>query len=61
VSIFADIPHVGLLVAMSGAAAVSGWELSRSVEERDGRWAWVWGAVFGATSLAAALSFGRLV
>jgi hypothetical protein len=43
VSIFSDASHLGLLVAMSGMAAISGLVLARSIEEEDtgsaGGWA----------------------
>jgi hypothetical protein len=61
VSVFVDSSHLGLLVAMSGMAAVSGLVLTRSIKEEDAGLAWIWGTVFGATSLVVAWSFWRLV
>lgn len=60
-SVFADAAHLGLLVAMSGTAAISGVVLIKCVEEQDSGSAKIWGTVFGAASLIAAWSFGRLV
>jgi hypothetical protein len=61
VSVFADTSHLGLLVAMSGMAVISGFVLAKSIEEEDAGSATVWGTLFGATSLVAAWSFWRLV
>jgi hypothetical protein len=61
VSVFADASRLGLLVGMMGMAAISGLVLAKSIEEEDAVSAWIWGTVFGATSLAAAWTFGRLV
>ena len=58
-SVFADASHLGLLVTMSGMAAISGTVMTRSIQE-DAVAAWIWVVVFGATSLAA-WSFWRLV
>ncbi len=60
-SIFVDSSHLGLLVAMSGMAAISGVVLIKFVEEQDSGSAKIWGTVFGAASLIVAWSFGRLV
>ena len=60
-SVFVDATQLGLLVAMSGMAGISGLVLVKSIEEADAGSAWIWGTVFGASSLAAALSFWRLV
>jgi hypothetical protein len=49
VSIFSDASHLGLLVAMSGMAAISGAVLTKCVEEEDSGSAKFWGTVFGAT------------
>jgi hypothetical protein len=61
VSVFADASHLGLLVAMSGMAAISGLVLAKSIEEEDSGMARIWASLFAATSLVAAWSFGRLV
>jgi hypothetical protein len=61
VSVFVDTSHLGLLIAMSGMAAISGFVLTRSIEEQDSGSAKIWVTVFGATSLVAAWTFGRLV
>jgi hypothetical protein len=61
VSVFADASRLGLLVGMMGMAAISGLVLAKSIEEEDAVSAWIRGTVFGATSLAAAWTFGRLV
>jgi hypothetical protein len=61
VSVFANASHLGLLVAMTGMAAISGVVLAKCVEEQDSSSAKLWGTVFGAASLVAAWSFGRLV
>ncbi len=58
---FADATHLGLLVAMSGMAAISGLVLAQSIEEEDAGSSWIWASVFGATSLGAAWTFVRLV
>lgn len=60
-SVFTNASHLGLLVAMSGMAAISGAVLTRSIEEEDLGSAKIWGTVFGASSLVAAWTFGRLV
>jgi hypothetical protein len=52
---------VSLLVVMVGLAAISGIVMIRSIQEEDAVTAWIWVAVFGATSLVAAWSFWRLV
>ena len=60
-SVFVDGSHLGLLVTMVGVAAISGWVLTKSIEEENSGSAWTWGMVFGLTSLVAAWTFGRLV
>lgn len=60
-NIFADASHLGLLVAMTGMAGVSGVVLAKSIEDEDAGSARVWESVFGAFSLVAACSFWRLV
>ncbi len=60
-SVFVDATQLGLLVAMSGMAGISGLILAKSIEEEDAVSAWTWGTVFGASSLVAAWSFWRLV
>jgi hypothetical protein len=61
VSVFVDAVPLGLLVTMIGMAGISGFVLTKSIEEEDSVSAWIWGTVFGATSLVAAWTFGRLV
>jgi hypothetical protein len=61
VSVFVDAALLGLLVTMSGVAGISGFVLTKSIEVEDSVSAWIWGTVFGATSLVAAWTFGRLV
>jgi hypothetical protein len=46
---------------MSGVVGISGFVLTKSIKEEDSVSAWIWGTVFGATSLVAAWTFGRLV
>ena len=60
-NVFADASHLGLLVAMSGMAGISGFVLTKCIEEQDSGSAKIWGTVFGATSLVAAWTFRRLV
>ena len=60
-SVFADSSHLGLVVAMSGMAAVSGLVTTWSIREEDAGSAWIWATIFGATSLVAAWAFGRIV
>ena len=60
-SAFVDATQLGLLVAVSGMAGISGLVLVKSIEEEDAGSAWIWGTVFGVSSLVAALSFWRLV
>ena len=59
VFVYAALP--GFLVTMSGMAGISGFVLTKSIEEEDSVSACIWGTVFGATSLVAAWTFGRLV
>jgi len=54
VSVFVDAALLGLLVTMTGMAGISGFVLTKSIEEEDSVSAWIWGTVFGATSLVAA-------
>jgi hypothetical protein len=61
VSVFVDAALLGLLVTMTGMAGISGFVLNKSIKEEDSVSAWIWGTVFGATSLVAAWTFGRLV
>jgi hypothetical protein len=61
VSLFANFAQLSLLVVMVGLAAISGMVMTRSIQEEDAVTAWIWVAVFGATSLVAAWSFWRLV
>lgn len=50
-----------LLAGTVFVAALSAWILIESVNEWDGGSAWLWGAMFLASSLVAALWFWRLV
>jgi hypothetical protein len=50
-----------VLVTTVGLAAVSGFVLAQSIEQEDASSAKVWGTVFAAASLVAALVFGGLV
>jgi hypothetical protein len=52
---------VGLLVAMTGIAAISAGVLSTSVEEGDSGSAWVWAVVFLLASIIDVCTFWRLV
>jgi hypothetical protein len=61
VSVFVDTAHLSLLIAMCGMAAISGFVLTKSIDEQDSGSAKIWVTVFGATSLVAAWTFGRLV
>jgi DNA-binding NarL/FixJ family response regulator len=61
VSLFVDHSHVSLFVALIGMAAISGFVLTKSIEEEDADSARIWVTMFGATSLVAAWMFGRLV
>jgi hypothetical protein len=61
VSVFVDAALLGFLVTMSGVAGISRFVLTKSIEEEDSVSACIWGTVFGATSLVAAWTFGRLV
>jgi len=51
----------GLLVAMVGWAALSGWELIDSVRKEERVSAWGWAALFAGTSLLAAWTLWRLL
>lgn len=59
-SVFVDAAHLGLLVAMSGMAAISAVVLTKSIEEEDAGSSWIWGSVFVATSFGVAWSFWTL-
>jgi hypothetical protein len=61
VSIFANIPPLDLLALTSGMAAITGFALLQAIKEEDPLLAYVWGAMFGLTSLAAAWSLWRMV
>jgi hypothetical protein len=56
-----DDALIGLLIAMTGIAAISAGVLATSVREGDSSSAWVWAAVFLASSIIDALAFWRLV
>jgi hypothetical protein len=60
VSLLDDV-LVGLLVAMTGIAAISVWVLATSVKEGDSGSAWVWAVVFLGASILDAWAFWRLV
>jgi hypothetical protein len=47
VSVFVDASYLGLLVTMSGMAAISSVVLTRCVEEEDSGSAKIWASVFG--------------
>jgi hypothetical protein len=61
VSLFVDYSHVSLFVALIGMAAISGFVLTKCIEEEDADLAWVWGAVFVATTFGIAWIFWRFV
>jgi hypothetical protein len=61
VTVFAEAALLALLVFLSGMAAISGFVLAKSIEQEDAGSAKVWGTVFAAASLVAALIFGGLV
>ena len=46
-SVFVDSSHLGLFVATSGMAAISGLVLTKCIEEEDAGSARIWGTVFG--------------
>ena len=50
-SVFVGTAPLGLLVAVSGMAGISGSVLARSIEEGDADSAWIWAALFAAASL----------
>lgn len=52
---------VGLLVAMTGIAAISAWVLALSVNEGDSGSAWVWAVVFLGASILDVWAFWRLI
>jgi hypothetical protein len=52
---------VGLLVAMTGIAAISAGVLTTCVEEGDSGSAWVWAVVFLLASIIDVCTFWRLV
>jgi hypothetical protein len=60
VSLLDDV-LVGMLVAMTGIAAVSAWVLMTSVKEGDSGSAWMWAAVFLGASILDSLAFWTLV
>jgi hypothetical protein len=61
ISVFVDSSYLGLFVALSGMAIVSGLALVESINEEDAGAAWIWGTVFWASSLGVAWSFWRLL
>jgi hypothetical protein len=61
VSVLVDAAQLDQLVVMSGMAAINGAVLAKSIEEEDLGSAKIWGTVFGATSLIATWTFGRLM
>lgn len=60
-SSFVDFALVSLFVALMGMAVISGFILSECIKEDDAVSAWVWGALFVATSFGATWSFWRVV
>jgi hypothetical protein len=56
-----DYALVGLLVAMTGIAAISALVLATSVKEGDSESAWVWAVVFLGSSILDSLAFWTLV
>jgi hypothetical protein len=60
-SVFVDFSHLGILVAMSGMAAISGVVITKCVEGEDSDSAKIWVSVFGTAFILAAWAFGRLV
>ena len=56
-----DDALVGLLIAMTGIAAISAWVLATSVKEGDSSSAWLYAVVFLGASALDALAFWRLV
>jgi hypothetical protein len=60
-SAFVDTTYLVPFVALSGMAAISGLALLQAIKEEDAVLAYIWGTMFGTTSLAAAWSFWRLV
>jgi hypothetical protein len=52
---------VGLLVAMTGLAAISAGVLVSSIKEEDLGSAWIWAAAFLVATIIDAWAFGRLV
>ena len=60
-SVFVGSSYLGLLIAMSGMAAISGLVLTKSIQEEDVGSAKVWGTVFAAASVGAAWTFGRML
>lgn len=62
-SAFSNVTLLPLLVAAAGIAAISGLAMMGSVYAGHAAPAWIWAAwaaSFGASSLVAAWSFGRL-
>ena len=60
-SAIVDTTYLVPFVALSGMAAISGLALLQAIKEEDALLAYTWGTMFGATSLAAAWSFWRMV
>jgi hypothetical protein len=56
-----DDALVGMLVAMTGVAAISAWVLATSVKEGDSGSAWVWAVVFLGASILDVWAFWRLI
>jgi hypothetical protein len=56
-----NISHLDLLTVTSAMAAITGLAFVQSIKDEDAVLAYIWGTMFGATSLAAAWSFWRLV
>ena len=56
-----SISHLDLLTVTSAMAAITGLAFVQSIKEEDAVLAYIWGTMFGATSLAAAWSFWRMV
>lgn len=60
-SVLVDAAHGYEQAQLSGVAAISGFVLTKCIDEQDSGLAKIWVTVFGATSLVAAWSFWRLV
>jgi hypothetical protein len=61
VSVLVDAAHAHGQAQLSGMTAISGFVLTKCIDEQDSGSAKIWVTVFGATSLVAAWSFWRLV